>query len=222
MIESILALSVLLGALTPDDGTPPDSPKPAAKKQEERPPEPVPPPTEERPTLLLEDEGLPWIDFDWLDLEPRIGLGVFSEDYKIDPSPYFSLLAHVPITCFSPNSDPEGDYFGLFGEVTFFPSVERDLNPEPSDPSGSLLFFTMGFDFTFLRNQTLYLVVQGGAQFGWHGGISDMNDGLAGVAGLAGGIYIGKGLTLTLGSEVVFAHAGDRIYLNSLGLMIEF
>jgi hypothetical protein len=216
MIEALLLLGALLGPAAPDDAAPAAAPK----KQEEKPPE-APPPAP-APAPILEEQGLPWIDFDWVDFQPRVGLALFSDDYRMDPAPYFSLLAHVPVPLLSPGSDPGGEYFGLFAEAAFIPRVERDLDPEPDDPSGMVLLASLGFDFTLLRNQSLYLVVQGGAQYGWYGGISDMDDGIASMAGLAGGIFLGKGCTLTLGSEVVFAHAGDRIYLNSLGLLIEF
>jgi hypothetical protein len=217
MIESLLVLGLLAGPAPGDDAKPPAAPG----KQEEKPAETLPAPLEIR-APALEDEDLPWIDFDWIEIQPRVGLALFTEDYHIDPSPYFSLLAHVPLTLLSPSSDPGGEYFGLFAEANFFPQVTRDIDPEPDNPSGSILVFNMGFDFTLLRNQSLYLVLQGGAQFAWYGGITDMNDGFGSMAGLSAGVYLGKGLTATLGSEVSFGTGGDRIYMNSLGLLIEF
>jgi len=216
MIESILALGLLLGPVPGDDAAPP-----AAKQQDEKPPEAPPPPPQEPPAPLLEDQGLPWIDFDWLELQPRVGLALFSGGYKIPPSPYFSLLAHVPAPLLSPGSDPGGEYFGLFAEVNFLPQVTRDLDPEPDKVSGSVLFFNLGFDFTFLRNQSLYLAARAGAQFAWYGGISDLNDGLGWTAGFEGGVFLGKGITLTIGPEIAFGD-GDHVILTSLGLLIEF
>jgi len=218
MIETILAMGLLLGPVPGDD-----APAAAAtpKKQEEKPQEPVPPPPLEAPAMRLEDQGLPWVDFEWLDLQPRFGLALFSDEYKIDPSPFLSLLAHVPVPLLSPGSDPEGDYFGLFAEASLFPQVTRDLDPEPDKVSGSVMLFNMGFDFTFLRNQSLYFVVRAGFQFAWYGGISDLSDGFGSMAGAEAGIYLGKSLTLTLGSEAAFGD-GDTILLNALGLVIEF
>jgi hypothetical protein len=216
MIESILALGLLLAGVPGDDAA-----ASVPKKQEEKPAEPPPPAPLEAPALKLEDEGLPWIDFDWVELEPRLGVGIFSSGYKMDPSPFISLLTHVPLTLLTPSSDPGGEYFGLFAEVNFFPSVTRDLDPEPDKVSGSLLFLNLGVDFTFLRNQSFYLAARAGFQYALYGGISDLNDGFGFMAGAEGGIYLGKSLTLTLGPEVAFGD-GDNVILTSLGLLIEF
>jgi hypothetical protein len=188
----------------------------APKKQEPRPPDLLQEPR------LHQEEKPSWLDFDWLEIEPRVGMALFSEDYHIDPSAFLSVRLHAPLTCLSPDSNPGGEYFGLFAEFAFFPSVERDLNPEPADPSGSILGVNLGLDYTLVRNQSCYWVLQGGAQYGSYGGISDLNDGIAPTAGLAFGINLGKSLILTLGNSTVFAHAGDKIYMNSLGLLIEF
>ncbi len=215
MIESILALGLILGFLPGDDAA---ADAAAPKKQEEKPPAEAPP---EAPALNPKDEGLPWVDFDWIELEPRFGLALFSDGYKTDPAPFLSLLIHAPLTLLSPASNPGGEYFGLFAEVNFFPRVTRDLDPEPEKVSGSILFFNMGFDFTFLRNQSLYLAARAGFQFAWYGGISDLSDGFGAMAGIEGGFFVGKGLTLTLGSEIALGD-GDHVLLNSLGLLIEF
>lgn len=217
MIASLLALGLLAGPAAGDDA------KPAAArgKQEEKPAE-TPAPSPEIRAPRLDSDDLPWIDFGWIELQPRVGLALFTEDYHIDPSPYLSLLAHAPLTLLSPSSDPGGEYFGVFAEASFFPQVTRDIDPEPDSPSGSVLLFNMGIDFTLLRNQSLYLVVMGGFQYAWYGGITDMTNGFGSMAGLSAGVYLGKGLTATLGSEVAFGAAGDRIYMNSLGLLIEF
>ena len=169
-----------------------------------------------------ESESAPWIDFEWLEIHPKVGIAIFTDDYHIDPSPFGALQAHVPLPLFSPSSNPGGEYFGVFAEVAFVPSVERDLDPAPSGSKGSLLFISGGIDFTFLRNQSLYLSVHGGAQYGWYGGITDLEDGIASLAGATVGFYAGNGMTVTLGGQSVFAHAGDRIYMGSLGLLIEF
>lgn len=180
---------------------------------------------EETPRLAdpaEEDSGVPWVDFDWLEFEPRVGFALFTEDYHIDPSPLLCFHAHAPMPWLSPDSDIGGEYFGLWAELTLLPRAERDIEPEPDTPSGTFLFVGLGIDFTLLRNQSLYLSLQTGTQYGMYGGVTDMTDGFASVAGITGGIYMGSGLTLTFGTEVVFAHAGDRMYWNSLGLLIEF
>lgn len=193
-----------------------------AKAQEEKQPAPV---LQEEPlprSLRLEEEGGGLLDLEWLEMQPRLGLAFFSDTYKIDPSPHVSLLFHAPMPWLSPPSDPGGEYFGVFLELTALPSVERNLDPPPSHSSGSCLFVSAGIDFTLLRNQSLFLVLQAGGQYGSYGGIADLDDGFAGVAGINLGVYVGGGLTLALAPEAIFADSDNYILLGSLGLVIEF
>ena len=172
--------------------------------------------------LSREKQGSPFVDLRWMDLEIRAGLAVFSEDYKIDPSPAVSFLLRAPLTCLSPDSDPDGEYFGVYADLAFLPRLDRDLDPEPADPTGTGLLISMGMDFTFVRNQSLLLLVRGGGQYGTYGGITGMLEGFAPVVGLETGLDLGPGMSLTLSSDIVFAGAGDTILLTYLGLLIEF
>lgn len=200
----MIALLALLLTAPPPDGDRPQEEPPPRLTLREAPPDP------------------PWIDFEWLELQPRAGMAWFSDDFRIDPVPFVTLGAHVPVPLFSPNSNPGGEYLGIFADVSVVPRVERDLNPPPSDDAGMLVFAGGGLDFTLLRNQSLYLLIQGGAQYGFYGGIEGLENGVAGIAGLTGGVYLGAGLTATVGSQVVFGQAGDKIVLSSVGLLIEF
>lgn len=199
---------------------------PADRAEGKRPQEkPVEPPVlPEDPSAAppaVEEGGSPWIDFEWLEFEPRVGLAIFTGDFKIDPTAHFSLLLRAPMPWLSPGSDSAGDYFGIWGELTVLPSVERDLNPPPDDNSGTVFFFNLGLDYTFLRNQSLVLMGQLGVQYALWGGIADMSDGLGGVVGLDAGFYLGSGLSATLGTQAVRAEE-DQILLVSLGLLVEF
>jgi len=198
---------------------PRDKPKPQEEKQ-------PPPLRREEPPLppmrLEEDGGGGFIDLEWLEIQSRVGIAFFSDSYKIDPSPQVSLLLHAPMPWLSPSSDPGGEYFGIFMELTVLPVVERNLDPPPDKTSGTCLFVSLGLDFTILRNQTFFLTVQAGGQYGTYGGISDLSNGLAAVAGINFGVYVGGGLTLTLAQEVVFADGDNHILMSSLGLVIEF
>ena len=203
----------------------PDSNAVAARpRQEEKQPVPVPPPQEEplpRELRIEEDSG-GFLDLEWLEIQARVGIAIFSDTYKIDPSPQVSLLFHAPMPWLSPSSDPGGEYFGLYAEATLVPSVERDLDPPPSGTKGSIVMFGAGIDFTFLRNQSLFLTLQAGVQYCSYGGIADLDDGIAPVVGLNAGVYVGGGLTLALAPEMIFVDDGDSILLASLGLVIEF
>ncbi len=194
----------------------------SSKRQEEKQPVPA---LQEEPLpreLRLEEEGGGFLDLDWLEMQPRVGMAIFSDNYKIDPSPHVSVLFHAPMPWLSPPSDPGGEYFGAFLEVTFIPSVERDLDPPPSHTSGSLLFVGAGIDFTLVRNQSLFWVLRAGGQYGSYGGIADLDDGVAPFVGMNAGVYAGGGITLALAPEMIFTDEGESIFLASLGMVIEF
>lgn len=195
--------------------------KPRARQEEKQ---PVPAPPQERlpRELRLEDESGGLLDFEWLELQARVGIAVFSDTFRIDPSPQISLLLHAPMPWLSPSSDPGGDYFGAFVELTVVPGAERDLDPPPNGTSGTILLVNLGIDFTLLRNQSLLALLRAGGQYASYGGIADLNDGFAPLAGAELGVYLGGGLTLALAGEAAFVDDGDTILLGSLGLVIEF
>ncbi len=191
------------------------------RQQEEAPAAFSPVPQQEHSDLLAR-EGSGFLDLNWLELQVRVGLGVFSEDYRIDPSPFIGLATHAPIPLLSPASDPAGEYFGLFVDLTLFPSVERTLDPAPDNNSGMILLMGFGLDFTFVRNQTLYLALQAGGQYAWYGGIEGLQNGIQPLGGLMFGVHLGSGMTLTTSLAASFGNAGDSILTASLGLIIEF
>ena len=226
LAAAVFALVSGLGGTLFAQGNPVATGSPGPRKkdpaQEEKQPAPLLPQEPLPRSLRLEEEGGGLLDLEWLEIQPRLGLAFFSDTYKIDPSPQVSLLLHAPMPWLSPSSDPAGEYFGAFVELTLLPRVERNLDPPPSGTTGSCLFFSAGIDFTLLRNQSLFLVLQAGGQYGTYGGIADLNDGFAGVAGINLGVYVGGGLTLTLAPEAVFADPDNYILMASLGLVIEF
>lgn len=180
---------------------------------------PSPKPAAEAPSQAGKE--IPFLDFDWFELHPRLGVALFTDDFHIDASPSFGLLARAPLPGLSPRSDEGGEYFGAFAEVTGL-MAERTLEPEVDSPSGLVLLVSLGLDFTFVRNQSLLVMMHGGAQYGHYGGITDLTDGWAPMAGVSAGWYLGQGFTLTLSPEAVFGRGGDKIYLASLGLLVEF
>ncbi len=211
-----LLLAAILAALPPDDE------RPAAPRQEEPAPKPGVRAEPEPAPKLRDDPGGGLLDLDWLELHARLGIAMFGDDFRIDPTFQITLLAHAPMPWLSPASDPGGDYFGVFAGVTLIPGVERDLNPAPSGADGSITLFQAGVDYTFLRDQSFYLTVEAGGQYAFYGGIEGLSDGLGVVAGVNGGVHIGSGLTMGLALETAFVDNGERIDLFSLDLVIEF
>jgi len=177
------------------------------------------PANQELPPLEFKEEGSSFIDFDWLEMQPRVGMAIFSDDYHIDASPSFGVQFRAPMTCLSPGSNPHGEYFGVFAEADAM-FIERTIRVD--DPKGVALLLTFGFDYSLFRDGTWLLMIRGGAQYATYGGVSDLEDGFGAVAGLSIGLTLSRSLSLTLCPEMVFGQAGDNIILGYAGMVIEF
>ena len=67
---------------------PPDIPTEKQAKKEFQDPKPQDPLFQEPERLprRLEEEGIPWVDFDWLELQPRVGLIQLLDDLMYAPA----------------------------------------------------------------------------------------------------------------------------------------
>ena len=86
----------------------------------------------------------PFVDLRRLEFHARGGSGEYSEDYVADIAVAGSLMLRAPLTMLTPESDPKGDYFGLFADVTVA-TIERNI-ATLDKPSGSVLLLTLGAD----------------------------------------------------------------------------
>ncbi len=187
-----------------------------AKKQDEnekhRPETPLDPPQSKEAAVL---------DFNWLELQPRVGLAVFSKDYHIDPSAAFGVLARVPIPWLSPSSNPDGDYFGLFTQLDIA-VVKRNIEPKLDKDAGPVMFLAVGIDYSLYRDETWMIMVAGGIQYGFFGGITDLIDGFAPIAALRLGVTVSRSVSLTFSPEYCMGQKGDSIILALVGAQIGF
>ncbi len=163
----------------------------------------------------------PFVDFDWLELTPRVGFAFFSEDFESDPSLSAGVAARAPMPWLSPASNPGGEYFGLFAGLSAA-MIDREIEPEPDQPDGWAFFLSLGVDYTLFRDATWLLMAQAGGQYANYGGITDLEDGFGFVAGLAVGLNLAEGVALAYSPEFNFGRAGDWIHLSSIGFMIQF
>jgi hypothetical protein len=163
----------------------------------------------------------PIVDLEWLEVGARVGVAAFSGDFETDPAPSLAFAVRAPMPWLSPSSTPNAEWFGLFAQVAMAP-VDREVEPELEDPDGLAWFLTAGLDFTVVRDGTWLVMLEAGPQYQTFGGISDLDDGFAFLAGARGGLDLARGLSLTLGPEVAFGNAGDRVSFLYLGLMIDF
>lgn len=198
------------------DGVSDSDPSAEKKQQEEnkkdRPETPVPPPG-------TQEAGV--VDFEWLELQPRIGMAIFSKDYHIDPSAAFGILARVPITWLSPSSNPDGDYFGLFAQLDIA-VVKRNIEPKLDKDSGPVMFLAFGIDYSLYRDETWMIMLAGGIQYGMFGGITDLIDGFAPIVALRLGVTVSRSVSLTFSPEYCMGQKGDSIILALVGAQIGF
>lgn len=180
------------------------------------------PQEEARPrTEPLPETGRAAIDWERLELNPRLGFVFYSEAYDADPEFALALHARAPMPWMSPSADPRGDYFGLYASLTLT-SIDRDEEPGVEDGSGTVLLLSLGVDYTLVRNETWLVLAHAGLQYATYGGADGLNDGFGFVIGATGGLRLGSALSLTYTPELVFGHGSSLLYLHTVGLSFEF
>jgi hypothetical protein len=166
-------------------------------------------------------KGGSFIDLDWLEFTPAIGYAVYSAKYRADPAPGLSLSVHVPMPWLSPESDRTGEYFGLFAEAAFM-TIDRDLSRTVDHRRGLASFYVLGPDYSFLRDSTWILVGRGGLLYAYYGSIADLHSGVGFMVGASAGIQISGRTGLLYSPELLFGKAGTLVFLNTLGISIQF
>jgi len=203
----------------------PAGPLPREMTLEEPRPRPPQDPTQERYPPVPGDpaprSGRPFVDLDWLELTPGIGIAIFSSKYDADPTAALSLGAHAPLPWLSPSGDNVGEYFGLFAEAAFM-NIDRNLSPTVDHRQGLASFFSLGLDFSIVRDGTWIAVVRAGALYAYYGGIADLKSGFGFMAGASFGLQISGKMGLVYTPEVLFGDTGSMIFVNTLGLSIQF
>jgi hypothetical protein len=190
-----------------------DSEKPQQEDpRPQRPQEPLAPPPQ---------EGSKIIDFEWMELIPRVGLAAFSPKYHINASPTFEIEARAPLVLLSPSSNPDGDYFGVFAQLNVT-SIKRTIEPTLDKPSGMMASLGFGIDYTFFRNDTWLLLARLGLEYTTYGGVSDLKNGGQVMIGLTTGLSLSRSMVLTVTPEVMYAKTGDYLLLGLVGIAVEF
>jgi hypothetical protein len=176
---------------------------------------------QEPPAVPAESRGpRPILDFDWLEIQPRVGMAIFSKDYHVDPSVCFGVVAHAPLTLLSPSWNPDGEYFGLFAKLDVA-IIKRDIFPKLDKPGGPIFMFAVGGDYTVYRSENWLLMVEGGIQYCHYGGITDLQNGIAPVVGVKIGLTISRAVSLSLTPEYILCDS-NHIIMGWLSVMIEW
>lgn len=168
-----------------------------------------PPQEEERE----EETGAPLLDLERIEIHPRLGALFFSEDFEADPEFAGGAMLRAPAPAIAGR-------LGAWIDLTVS-TIDRDIDRLP-DPDGVLVFAGAGADFALLDGDPFAARVQLGAQYGYFGGVDDLDNGVALLAGLWGGLRVEDHVRVTLNPQVAFADAGDRIFFLHLGLAIDF
>jgi len=163
----------------------------------------------------------PFVDFDWLEVTPSVGVSSYSSTFLANPSLAVSVRAHVPMPWLSPSGRVVKESFGLFFEASFM-GIDRDLSPTVSHRSGMASYYSLGADYAILRDGTWLLVARAGLAYVYYGGIHDLNSGFGPLVGLSAGIQISRSMAITYNPEIVFGGSGSWILLNTIGLDIQF
>lgn len=178
-------------------------------------------PRSEPQTVTKAPASRPFVDLDWLEVTPAVGIAVYSSKYLSDPGPALTLSARAPLPWLSPASDPKGEYFGLFTELAFM-TIDRDMSPTVEHRKGLASFISLGVDYSILRDSTWILIGRAGLLYAYYGDIADLSSGFGAMAGLSAGIQVSGRMGITYSPELLFGKGGSTIFLNSLGLSIQF
>jgi hypothetical protein len=181
-------------------------------------------PRPQRPQEPLEErraDAPSIIDWDWLELHPRVGVSMFSKDYHINMSPTVVIEGRAPLVLLSPSDNPDGEYFGVFAELnmTF---IKRTIKPSVDKPSGAMVALGVGMDYTILRNATWMILVRAGIQYTTFGGVTDLKDGMSPFAGFTVGLSVARSVSITLSPEYILGQQSDTIIVGVLGVAIDF
>jgi hypothetical protein len=221
-IETILLLGLAAGPDEPEALADlarrigPEAEAPVKPQQED--PRPQRP---DAPVQAPEEASTPWIDFDWFELHVRVGMAEFSKQFHINASPSFAIEGRAPMPWLSPSSNPDGDYFGAFAEISFT-SIKRTITPPVDKPSGAMLSLTVGMDYSIIRNTTWIVLARVGIQYTTYGGVTDLKDGIGPMAGLTAGITISRSVSITISPEYIMGGSGASVIIGTVGVAIDF
>jgi hypothetical protein len=215
IVPVLLVLILSLSAGTPAQADE-ASDLPRSLAQEEKAPE--------HPTTMPApaQEGKPGeelFDFGGGALNPHIGLLAFSSDFKAKAEFCGGLGLRIPSPFLSTLFGPEKDRLGFFLDVTGS-GIKRDVVGASSD-SGTLIFATAGLYWMFLRSDVIQVELEGAAQYGYFGGVTNLTNGVAGLVGLRGAIEVANGLWITLEPQITFGRSSQLYFVNA-GVDIKF
>lgn len=216
-IRAFLTLLFALGATVASLSSADEEALPRSLSQDEAP---------QRPTTLQPQQPQePNDDQDMIDLKAgsvdiHAGILTFSSKFKAHVQPVGGVELRAPSPLLSGIVSSEPDRIGFLLDLEGS-SVKRNLSGLSKD-SGGLFFATAALDGTFYRDDDFQAQVEAGIQYGYFGGVTGLKNGVAGLVGLRGALWVAEGVWITLNPQATFAKASNHILFLSFGVDIGF
>jgi len=169
----------------------------------------------------FEGEGHVFIDFDHFEAGVHLGLVGYSTKFDAGPKMIAGISGRAPLPWFSRDLlGLDQDDFGAFLDFSVT-ALDRD-RPTDDDTKGGVFLATLGMDYTLVRNEEWLVQAQLGLQYGYFGGVDDVDNGVAIYLGFMAGYQVSPGVWITANPQITFADAGNRLYFFNLGVLIAF
>ncbi len=191
---------------------------PRSLQQEEPPPRPqapIPPQPQAE-----EGENPDVLDFSKSALDAHVGFLSFSSKFESSAKFVGGVQYRVPSPLLSSIVDTDPERIGIFLDISVS-SIDRDI-PATFDRSGTLFFVTLGTDAAFYKDEDWDFRGQVGVQYGNFGGVDGLDDGIAFLLGLRGGLNVGDGIWIVLNPQFAIAKESNNIFFVNVGAEIKF
>ena len=209
-----IAIAAALAAMSvADEGLPLSLQDPAPQN-----PPPAPAPAQPEPS----GDGHKFLDFDQADLNLWVGLAMAGGDFESDPQ----FAAGATLRVASPWLSRgllglDHDALGLF--IQFAGSkVDRDIEPLPPNPDGTIMLFAGGLDYTLVNSESWLLAAQVGVQYVVFDDVFEAEDGAGFLIGALGGLRLSDSIAITANPQISFGGDSTFLFTVGLGLLISF
>lgn len=174
-------------------------------------------------TMSLQEAGggADFIDLGALEVGISGGIIAYSSDFESDPKFGGGVTVRAPLPWLSRDVLGFGrDAMGVFAQV-IISSIDREFDQPLADPNGTAVYASLGLDYTFLREGSFRLLGQVGVQYASFGSVTDTDNGVGLLLGVAAGFEVGEGLWISLNPQVSFG-GGDMIFFGLVGFQVSF
>ena len=153
------------------------------------------------------------------EIAAHIGFAAFSSEFEADPEFAAGVSVRAALPWFSKTVlGLDEASFGLFIDFTFS-AISRDI-PVLKETDGTLIFFTVGLDFTAYKDETWVIRPQLGLQYGNFGGVTDLDNGIALLLGVEAGVTFAEGWRVFFNPQIGIGE--DMVFFLPLGVAYSF